>query len=55
MLEAGGRPDFAQEAPLGAKRLGQFGVEHLQGHKPVVLKIAGEIHRSHAAAPELAL
>jgi hypothetical protein len=54
MLEPSSRPDFAQEA-LIAERCCQLGVEHLQRHVAVVAEVVGEIYRSHAAAPELAL
>ena len=33
----------------------QFGVQHLEGDRPVVPEVAGEVHGGHAAPPELAL
>jgi hypothetical protein len=37
VLQAGGDGDLAQEA-LGAERLGQLGMEHLERDRPVVLR-----------------
>ena len=54
MLEPRGELDLAQE-PLGTEGGGELGLEHLEGDRPVVLEVAGEIDRGHAAAPELAL
>ena len=54
MLEPGGRADLAQEA-LGAERAAELGVQDLERHRPVVLEVAGEVDRGHAAAAELAL
>ena len=54
MLQAGCELDLAQE-PLGAQRARELGVEHLEGHRAVVLEIAGEVDGGHAAAAELAL
>ena len=54
MLQPGGEPDLALEA-LRAERLPQLGMEHLEGDGAVVLEVAGEIDRGHAAAAELAL
>ena len=34
---------------------GQLGMEHLERDRPVVLEVAGEVDRGHAAAAELAL
>ncbi len=33
----------------------QLGVQHLDGHVPVVLEIGGEVDRGHAAATQFAL
>ena len=54
MLEPCGEPDLALE-PLGAERDGKLGLQHLQGHRPVVLEILREIHAGHPATPELTL
>ena len=39
----------------GPSVCGELGVEHLEGDEPVVLEVAGQEDRRHAAAPELAL
>jgi hypothetical protein len=54
VLEAGGEPDLALEA-LGAKRLGQLGMEYLERDGAVVAEVLCEVHRGHAAAAELTL
>ena len=54
MLQAGGGLDLALEA-VGAERLGQFGMEHLEGHRPFVPEVVGQVDRGHAPAPEFAL
>ena len=54
VLEAGGDGDLAQEA-LGAERLAQLGVEHLERDRPVVLEVVDQVDRGHAAPAELAL
>ena len=54
MLQPGGELDLALEA-LGTERGGELGMEHLEGDRPVVPEITGEIDGGHAAAPELAL
>ena len=54
MLQPGGEPDLALEA-LGTQRDRELGVEHLECHRAVVLEVAGQEDRSHAAAPELPL
>jgi hypothetical protein len=54
VLEPGGEANLALEA-LRPQRVGQPGMEHLQGDGSVVLEIAGEMDRGHAAAPELTL
>ena len=43
------------EEPPGADRVGQLGLEDLDGHLPPVLHILGEEHCRHAAVAELAL
>ena len=54
MVELGGDGDLAEE-PLGAERVGEFGVEDLDRHRAIVLEIVCEVNRGHAALPELAL
>jgi hypothetical protein len=54
VLEAGREADLAQEA-LAAKLGSEVGTEELERDQPVVLQVAGEPDRGHAAAPELAL
>ena len=54
MLEAGGQADLPLE-PFGAERDRQLGVQDLEGDVAVVLEVAREVDRGHAAAPELAL
>ena len=54
MLEPGGGLDLALEA-LRAERRAELGVEHLERDGPLVPDVAREVHRGHAAAPELAL
>ena len=54
VLQPRGQADLALEA-LGAERGGELGMQHLERDGPVVLEVADEIHRGHAAAPELAL
>ncbi len=53
MLEPGGEPDLPEEA-LGAERRRQLGMEHLERDRPLVPQVLDEVHRAHAAAPELA-
>jgi hypothetical protein len=48
-LEAGGKLDLALE-PIGPERGGDFGEQHLQGHRPVVLEVLRQIDRGHALA-----
>ena len=50
MLELCRDPDLAQE-PLGADRGGELGLEHLDGDRPVVLEIVGQIDGGHPARP----
>ena len=54
VVEGGGQPDFAQEA-VPAQRLREIVAEHLDRHLAVVLEVAREVHRGHAALAELAL
>ena len=54
VLEPGGELDLAQEA-LGAERIGELGVEHLERDRAVVPEVLREPDRGHAAAAELAL
>jgi hypothetical protein len=53
MLQPGREADLALEA-LRAERLGQVGVEDLEGDGAVVLEVGGEKHGGHATAAELA-
>ncbi len=53
-LQLGRDLDLAQEA-LPADGLGQLGAQHLDRHPPIVLQVLGQVHRGHAARPELAL
>ena len=46
--------DLVQEA-LGPEHRAELRMQHLERHPPVVPKVAGQIDRGHAAAPELAL
>ena len=54
VLEVGGDPDLAEEA-VGAERGGELGAEHLDGDRPLVLEVLGEVDRGHAAFADLAL
>ena len=54
VLQPRDEPDLPLEA-LGSQRLRQLGMEHLEGHRAVVLEIAGEEDCGHAPAPKLAL
>ena len=54
VLEAGGGLDLALEA-LGAERVGQLGVQHLERDRALVPQIVGQEDRGHAAPPQLAL
>ena len=53
VLEAGDRLDLALEA-LGAERLGQLGVQHLERHRALVPEVVGQKDGGHAAPPQLA-
>jgi hypothetical protein len=54
MLQAGGDPDLPHKA-LGAEREGQILVQDLEGDRPIVPEIAGQVDRGHAAPAQLAL
>ena len=54
MLEPGGEPDLANES-VHADRARQLGMQHLDGHRPVVTPVARQPHRGHAAPAQLAL
>jgi hypothetical protein len=54
VLEAGRQLDLVLEAPR-AERRRELGMEDLERYEPVVLEIAGEVDRGHAAPPELLL
>jgi hypothetical protein len=54
VVEASGEPDLPEE-PVGPQCGSELGMEHLEGYRPVVPEIAGQVHGSHAAAPQLAL
>jgi len=54
VLEGGSKADFSEEA-LGPEHGAQLGAEHLQRDWTIVLEVAGQVDRSHATAPELAL
>jgi hypothetical protein len=52
VAKVGRRLDLEQE-PIPAERRANLGIQHLDGDVPVVLHIAREIHRCHAAAAKL--
>ena len=54
MLEAGGDSNLPEKA-LGAECGDQLVAQDLDGDGPVVLEVAGEVDRGHAAAAQLAL
>ena len=54
MLQVGGGLDLLQE-PLGADHRGQLGAQHLEGHRSVVLQVAGEEDGRHPARAQFAL
>ena len=54
MLQVRGDADFAQE-PFGAQRGGHFGMEDLEGDRPIVLEVVSEEHRRHTATSHLTL
>jgi hypothetical protein len=54
VLESRGCLDFTQEA-LGAERVRQLLMQDLQGDRPVVAEVVGQVHCRHASAAEFAL
>jgi hypothetical protein len=54
MLQPGGEADLAEE-PLGAQAGGDLRVEHLEGHRPIVLEVLRQVDRGHPTAAKLAL
>ena len=54
MVEGGRDLDFPEE-PLGAERGRKLRAQELEGDETFVLEIAGEVHRGHSAAAQLAL
>src|SRR3954469_15231977 len=54
MLELGGEADLAEEA-IGPEHGSQVGPEYFDGDKAIVLEFVRQIHRRHAAPPELTL
>jgi hypothetical protein len=54
MLQRGGGGDLLYE-PFGTEHRGEFGLEDLERHLAMVLEVFGQVHRRHAASPELAL
>jgi hypothetical protein len=54
VLQIGGDLDLGQE-PLGADDGGKLRLEHFDGDLPVVLQVMCEVHRRHAARPQLSL
>ena len=53
MLETGDGLDLALKA-LGAERLGQLRVQHLERHRALVPEVVGQKHCGHAAPAQLA-
>ena len=47
-------PDLTHEA-LASEGFGEVGLEHLDGHRAVVLEVVREVHGGHASHAELAL
>ena len=47
--------DFPEEPLRAEERSREFGVKHLERHRPVVSEIAREIDRGHATTADLAL
>jgi hypothetical protein len=43
------------EKPLATLPAAQFGTDYLQGHRALMAKVSGEIHRGHPAGPDLPL
>jgi hypothetical protein len=54
MLQVGDGLDLEQES-LGADDGRQFGPEHFDRHPAPMLEILGQVHRGHAALPQLPL
>ena len=54
VMEARGDLDLAQES-RGSHVRGQFGAEHLQGDRAIVLEVVGEIDHGHPALAQLPL
>ena len=54
VLKPGREPDLPLEA-LRAERGGKLGMEHLEGHRAIVLQIPRQEHRGHPAPAQLAL
>ena len=54
VLEPGDKLDLPEE-PLGAERVRQLGMEHLERDGTVVLEVVSEADRGHPALAELAL
>ena len=54
VLEPGGEADLALE-PLRPQRGRQLGVKDLEGDRPVVADVLGQVDRRHAPAAELPL
>ena len=53
VLEIGGEADLLEEA-FGAEDGGEFGAEDFDRDLAIVLAVAGEVDRGHAARAELA-
>ena len=54
MGQLGGDLDFPHE-PLGSETGSQFGKEHLDGDRAVMLQVTRQVHRRHSATTQLAL
>ena len=54
VLHPGAEPDLAQE-PVGAERLRQLAVKHLERDRSVVSQVMRQKHRGHPAASQLTL
>jgi hypothetical protein len=54
VLEARDGLDLALEA-LGAERLGQLRMQHLERHRPLVPEVMGQKYGGHAAPSQLAI
>jgi hypothetical protein len=52
MVQLGRDADFA-EKPLGADSCAEVGTQHLQRHVTIVLEIARQVDRRHAATTDL--